>query len=250
MKPEEALKITHEQRQAGTSLDEICIREGLTFKIHEDSRFPYEFFGWRSPEMTVELDSFIKYAKGRKVFLDIGAFHGIFSLVFAKLNDPCKVFAFEPSHSAFEKLKHNASAFDNIRVIHRALSNESGKIKMVEEYEHFVLGEGSIGKEEHEVTCFTGDSFCEDYHSIDTIKIDVEGMELKVLQGLQKTITRYKPTIFLELHCSILKEEEMNEVLKLVIDSGYKIIDSFTDSEMSIEEIKEKKVGELRLVLL
>ena len=44
------------------------------------------------------------------------------------------------------------------------------------------------------------DNMC--LENISFIKIDVEGSELKVLEGAQETIIKYKPTIFIELWCT------------------------------------------------
>ena len=44
----------------------------------------------------------------------------------------------------------------------------------------------------------TGDELVHD-RRIDFIKIDVEGMEIEVLQGLEQTISTYRPNIFVEV---------------------------------------------------
>ena len=41
--------------------------------------------------------------------------------------------------------------------------------------------------------------------NIDTIKIDVEGYEYKVLSGAKDTLKKYKPLMFLEIHASFIK---------------------------------------------
>ena len=41
--------------------------------------------------------------------------------------------------------------------------------------------------------------------NIDTIKIDVEGYEYKVLSGAKDTLKKYKPLMFLEIHTHLLK---------------------------------------------
>ena len=38
--------------------------------------------------------------------------------------------------------------------------------------------------------------------NVSCIKIDVEGSEMKVLEGAKETIIKYKPTIFIELWCT------------------------------------------------
>lgn len=249
MKTPEELKVFHEQRQAGCSVDEICIREGIVLKPHADSFFPFEFFCWRSPEMQIELDCFMQYAKGRKCLLDIGALHGIFALVFAEINKDSASYAFEPSPKAFDILKHNTLSYDNIKVFKRAISDGYGILDMHEEWDHYVVGADGNGIL---VKCFSGDTFCSDYALIDTLKIDVEGHELKVLRGLIKTIAKHHPVIFLELHPERIAKEgdTVQEVIDILKEWDYKAIDSRTNETISFEEIAAEKTGELRLILL
>lgn len=249
MKTPEELKVFHEQRQAGVAVDELCIREGIVLKPHADSFYPFEFFCWRSPEMAVELNCFIEYAKGRKSLLDIGALHGIFALVFAEMNKEGQAYAFEPAPNAFEILKHNTSGYDNIKVFKRAISEGYGVLDMHMEWDHYVVGgdgNGLLAK------CFSGDTFCSDYGLIDTLKIDVEGHELKVLRGLTKTIAKYHPVIFLELHPQRVVNEgdTVKEVIDFLQEWDYRAIDSRTNEPISFEEIEAEKIIDLRLILL
>src|SRR5262245_55396633 len=56
------LQSEHERRNAAIAEGEIVLRDGLTLKIHPESREPFEHFCYRSPEMVEEMNSFIEHA--------------------------------------------------------------------------------------------------------------------------------------------------------------------------------------------
>lgn len=87
--------------------NEMVLRPGLLLKLHPESRMPFSWFCWRSPEMVAELNLFIKLARGKQTFADVGANHGIFSLVFLKLNPEGSVLSVDPSPIADEIRKVN-----------------------------------------------------------------------------------------------------------------------------------------------
>ena len=62
---------------------------------------------------------------------------------------------------------------------------------------------------------------------LDTLKIDVEGYEYKVLKGAQETIMKYKPLLFLEIHGHLLKlyNATVFDVYNIVKDYGYTMFD-------------------------
>lgn len=246
MKTPEEYKLEHEPRQEGLAENEMCIREGIVLKIHEGSRFGFEFFCWRSPECVVEMNCFIEHAKGKTCLLDIGASHGIYSMVFTEINKGSTAYAFEPAPEAFNILTHN-SENTKIKTFQRALSDGHGILEMHQEWDHYVVG----GTADFKVQCFSGDSFCEDYAPVDAIKIDVEGFELKVLKGLYKTIKANHPVIFLELHTERIVSlgDSVQEVLGMLQELGYNAIDSRTSDIISYKEISEIKEGDIRLIL-
>ena len=208
--------------------NEVMFREHLNFVIHPDSRVPFEMFCFRSPEMVEEMDAFIAETKGRHCLLDVGALHGIFSLVFAAMNRERKVVAVEPSPIAFSKLLYNVRKNDlesNIVAHEVALSSTPGKLQMYYQWEHSVavpLSEpgGSISVEK-----IPGDILCGKMaFKPDVIKIDVEGHELKVINGLIQTIRVMKPLLFLELHPEMIRRENdhLSDLVTLFENAGYR----------------------------
>lgn len=252
MKTPEEYKLEHEPRQEGLAEDEMCIREGIVLKLHEGARYGFEFFSWRSPECVVEMDCFIEHAKGKTCLLDIGASHGIYSMVFTTINKDGKAYAFEPAPVAFDILNHNSVLSGKIKPFKRALSDGYGVLEMHQEWDHYVVGKALNDEVKSPVNCFSGDTFCEDYTTVDAIKIDVEGHELKVLKGLYKTIKANHPVIFLELHTERIVGEgdSVQEVIELLQELGYKAIDSRTNDTISYKEISEIKEGDIRLILI
>lgn len=137
-------------------------------------------------------------------FCDIGANIGNHSNFFSNLGS--NGWAFEPSSRNFELLKINAPKFKLFKV---ALSNNVGTEKFVTYYDS--CGNSNLlsnfdnitqnwgSKEIYEdVSVDKLDNFNID--SVTFIKIDVEGSELKVLNGGIETIKKFKPAICIELH--------------------------------------------------
>ncbi len=251
MKTPEELKVLHDQRQIGLAKNQICIREGIVLKVAEESRYGFEFFTFRSPEMAIgEMDSFILYARGKKCLIDAGALHGIYSLVFAKINKTGLVVAFEPEPTAYKILGANIFLNRlNIVNYNRALSNKIGVIKMKKEWEHFVASDDG----DNESECIDGDQVVNRLNvKPDMLKIDVESAELNVLKGLSKTISDNHPTIFLELHNEriINKGGSVKDVTDLLINWGYIAIDTRTNDRISFNDILKVTTGELRLILI
>ncbi len=60
-------------------------------------------------------------------------------------------------------------------------------------------------------------------HLPSIIKIDVEGYEFHVLKGLEATIRKSKPTVFLEIHPTLLKKIgiEKEQVLNFLYGLNY-----------------------------
>jgi FkbM family methyltransferase len=195
----EELKILHDKRQEGLAPNQMRIRDGIVIDIHdEEARFGYEFFCWRSVECVVEMDCFIRNAEGKKSFLDVGAGHGIYALVFLKINPNGVVHCFEPYEKSFEVLKKNCEN-ENISCYNMALSDMTGWVTVVD------IGKSFFAK------CSTGDDMILPFEAPDIIKIDVEGQELSVLRGLVQIIKSFHPMIFIELHdhlCDIKPVED------------------------------------------
>lgn len=242
------LKEQHDKLQESIKLNPICIRDGMIFFIPEGDypRFGMEHFTWRNPPCVIELDLFIKYARGKKFFWDIGAFHGIFSLVFDRANPEARTLAIEPNPSAYSILLQTLSMnTSRVYLSNMALSDHNGKVKMEEQNGHYVQGGSGV-----EVECVQGDFIANKFPDPpDIIKIDVEGAELEVLEGLYGVIAKNHPLIFLELHLRELPSRSVDKIHDTLASWNYKILDTETESEISLTEIHNKE-GEIRLICL
>lgn len=240
---------SHKKLQEGLEGNEICIREGVVLNVNKSSRFPFEFFCFRSPDCVLELNKFIEYAFGKSLLLDIGAHHGLFSLVFSDLNEHGEVFAFEPSTSPYEILEYNISGNSRIYTANVALGDKTCSLPMKKEWDHFILD--NTEQPEYYVQCIKGDDYFDLKTFPDIIKLDVEGQELKVLKGLNRIISQAHPIIFLELHPQRVSAygDSVNDICSLLIKWGYWAVDTKTDLPISYEQINNFKEGDLRLLL-
>jgi FkbM family methyltransferase len=152
--------------------------------------------------MVDELDAFIAATSDRGRLLDVGAFHGLFSLVFAVNASGKQALAADPSPRAFAILLYNIhkSRAKNIIAVECALSNEAGPLRMHYEWQQAVAGEANGCEPSFSVEGSTGDRVCAEHaFDPDVIKIDVEGHEQAVLDGAVETIRRCQPRLLVEV---------------------------------------------------
>ena len=222
-----ALKLKFERRTAKVCEDEIAVRENLILKLHPDSRHAFEYFCYLSPAMVEEMESFIDLTRSRRRLLDIGALHGIFSLVFAATSPSKQAVAVDASPIAFARLLYNIykNKLPNITPVECAMSDDSGVLRMHYEGEHAVAARTGGGDQKQLlVVKRTGDDLCRELQfQPDVVKIDVEGHEVKIVRGLSQTVKSLKPLVFLELHPPLILEENDNidDLLQVFVNCGY-----------------------------
>ncbi len=138
--------------------------------------------------------------------LDVGAHNGNFSEKIIKITKS-KVISFEPSIDSFKKLNRLKKKYPKkIFTYNFALSdvNEKlnfytvGKESQLASFEKNIRKFSYIDRKKikvKKIKCKKGDNFIKKINlkgSIDYIKIDTEGYDYKVLNGLIKTITKHK----------------------------------------------------------
>lgn len=138
------------------------------------------------------------------VVLDIGANIGNHSLALAP--HASRLYAFEPMPAVYNVLARNLSDnnLNHARAIHCGLSDHDGEARL------HVNTEGNLGAssleqrsgttEPVDVNLRHGDSLMASLGvaAVDFVKLDVEGHELAVLEGLERTLCRHRPIIMME----------------------------------------------------
>jgi FkbM family methyltransferase len=148
-----------------------------------------------APGATQELEKHL--ARGDTA-LDIGAHIGSLTVVMAReVGREGTVYAFEPQRKIYRELVHNLelNELPNVVPLRFALSESAGIIEMDPAVAHD--GRVGVGKGGDEVEARTIDSF--GFSQVSLMKIDVEGHEVEVLRGAEKTIRALHPVILVEV---------------------------------------------------
>jgi len=163
-----------------------------------------------------------------QVVYDIGAFHGLLTLLFSRR--AAKVVSFEPNGKNRQRLEDNLRLNDihNVTVRGVALAAQSGQAHMLWDAAapggaRVVAGERpgesiSLRTLDEEVTA--------GLPKPDFIKIDVEGFEQQVLEGGRETLMGHHPGLFIEIHGNTMNEKRANveRVVELLLGYGYERI--------------------------
>ena len=152
---------------------------------------------WRGiyePELARALQQVVE--PGMTCF-DCGANAGYFTLLLSKLTGPTgKVYAFEPVPVNANYLRRHLelNAIQNVTLLEYALADRNGKVNF--------SGEGAQGRISDNgnvsVSCRTIDSA--GLPPPDVMKIDVEGAEVALVRGAQRTLQISRPRVFMALH--------------------------------------------------
>ena len=181
-----------------------------------------------------ELNFLIKQIKDNKInfFFDVGSNCGYYSIVVAKEITDIKITSFEPNKEAYFKfiktLKDNPILSKKIHAENFGLSNISSQLEMQSMIKHGYSQTGGtaiIDKDKYKnFDTFFGDfKIGSDYIKIINksfaIKIDVEGHELNVLEGLKKVLQQNKAIIQIEIFT-----KNFHATNNFLISLGYKLI--------------------------
>ncbi|VAW75583.1 methyltransferase FkbM [hydrothermal vent metagenome] len=139
--------------------------------------------------------------------IDVGANKGVYSYWMSRAVGPTgRVIAFEPQPELEKHLADVVGSFflSNVEIVPHALSARPGDAVL---YRRNVgSGDASFeampGGEAIEVSCTTLDDYvaASGLDGIAYIKCDVEGHELAVMQGAEKTLKRWGPVLQVECH--------------------------------------------------
>ena len=170
------------------------------------------------------------------IFIDIGAHIGLYTLPAAHKLKMGRVFAFEPSIKNYTVLKNHIELnnLKNVKLYNLLVGNNDSSIKFYEQI-NSVSPKNSIVKvdkissyEEVIKKQISLDSFFLDKKiTPNSMKIDVEGAEIFVLNGAKNLIKLSKPRIYLSVHPVRIKKlgQDISQLYKFIDEINYSIYD-------------------------
>ena len=163
--------------------------------------------------------------------LDVGANIGFFTVMFSKWTiDGVRLIAIEPESSNVDALKRSIvrNKCQNVEIIHAAAAESEGNLflslNLTNPADHR-LGEDGVP-----ITAVTIDGLMRSkgWPIVSFIKMDIQGAEPRALAGASETISRFHPTIFMEVDDEALQAAgfSANELIDSLRCLGYRMYSS------------------------
>jgi FkbM family methyltransferase len=192
--------------------------------------------------------------RGFRITIDVGANEGAFSKLLLVHCPSAIVHAFEPVPATFNRLKQNLSANPRVRLHPLAASNRTGsavirtfanseKNTLVAELKDSLCVDPTG---EEKIKTVRLDEFLAEtkLERIDFLKIDVEGFEMKVLEGCGRYLDPSTiPYIFFEFHrigaprSHVSGHTQLCEVNSFLDSQGYRFVTIYTQGVHKNEPI-------------
>lgn len=183
-----------------------------------------------------EFDVMAQAVKPGDVVADIGANVGSITIPLAlKVGSAGCVYAFEPQPRIFQLLATNTvlTGATNARLFHAGCGAQSGNVDIPEigyqkEFNYGALKLADLDAMAAQMRTESRESIIRrvpivrfddvfDHKRLKLMKIDVEGMEVDVLKGAQKSIEQYRPVLYVENEFA----DRSPELLTALFDLGY-----------------------------
>jgi FkbM family methyltransferase len=168
------------------------------------------------PEVQAAL---VRLLQPGSTFFDVGAGIGFFSLLAARSVGPAgRVVSFEPGpeHAASVRANVELNDLANVTVVESALSDRIGPAYLADPREATAALASGPGGGAVTVGATTLDAFlaARPEFGPDVVKIDAEGHETRILDGMAETLARHRPHVVVELHGDL-------RVVRVLEDVGY-----------------------------
>jgi FkbM family methyltransferase len=213
--------------------NKLIIKEIQGSKMHlnlEDFGLSKQLFlnGIREPECTRIMK---EQLQKDMTIAEIGANIGYYALMEASIvGKNGKIYAIEPFPPNYELLKKNIDINlynDRIELYNIAISDKPGKTRLFIKDKHNLCNmlESGTGESFVEVETKTLDDFIKDKKLPDIIRMDIEGFEYYVIDGMKKTLDKCNQCkMFIEVHPYQMYEKGLDykKPLKILFDKGFK----------------------------
>jgi len=194
------------------------------------------------------------------VVFDIGSHKGEFLKKILKLKSIRKIFCFEPQIKIFKILKYNFSNMKNSKIIFTncAIGRYNGKKKIFinklsstsslkkinnssiyNKIRKFLLGGKSLIKDSYPVKVRKLDNFLKNISfskHITLVKIDTEGAELDVLNGMKKNITRVQYILIEKQFFNQYKNVDFNKAHSFLTKNNFELEKIFIFPLLNFED--------------
>ena len=182
---------------------------------------------------------FTSHIQSGHVVLDIGANIGYYTLLAARLVGPQgAVYAFEPDPDNFALLQKNIhrNGYRNVVLKNQAVADENGKIELFKGGEnwggHRIYDPGDSQEHITVDAIVLDDFFKGETTDIDLIKMDIEGAEVRAIQGMSTLLEKSANIkLFTEFSPAALSQSGSSpeEYLELLVQFGFAL--HFLDEE-------------------
>jgi FkbM family methyltransferase len=185
-----------------------------------------------------KIDNFFK-EKG-KIFLDIGAHIGKYSILYSDYFE--KIYAFEPEPNNFECLKENIKTNNlenKIIPLNLVVANKNGFIDFF--LSPYSVTHSLVKKETDKkitVECISLDEFFKKFEisasDISLVKIDVEGAENLVIKGLEENLDKLRCKFIIEIWENNLENKKF--IIDFLKKFNYKLEKIYGDYYLAYHE--------------
>jgi FkbM family methyltransferase len=170
--------------------------------------------------------------------LDVGSNIGYYACLESNaVGNSGKVISIEPSPINYKYLKKNIELqnMSNTEVYNFACGNENGEIEFLVSdrsnwsrvaTDKFIDAPPDAILQTIKVPVKTIDFLIQEKSlpRLDFIRMDVEGYEINIVEGMHKTLEKFKPLLHMEIHLFLLGIPETKKLLQNIQKHGYEIL--------------------------
>jgi len=201
----------------GQSKKYIFLIDGIKFLLRKNT----------SDHLVIN-EIFKKTVYGEKpngIVFDIGANIGAYTLYGAQVAE--RIFAFEPESSNYECLQKNISlnSFKNINVFKKAIGDKKGNVFLYKGYNNKAMSSTTImtscNTERVEMISLEDAVILSGVDHIDTLKIDIEGGEYRLIENVPDYLFEKIDSINMEFHR--VPGKKIDNLIHILKQNGYEI---------------------------
>lgn len=178
-------------------------------------------------------DTLLQRLRPGMTFFDVGAHMGYFSLLASRLvGDAGQVHSFEPTPRTFKILKANTCRRKNIRLNNNAVFSRDATLELTDfgirrPAFNTLFGHGDAeadaDAQRYDVKAISIDNYCASTGARpDFVKIDAEGAEVDIVEGMRHTLATCRPMLTVEVGDTSANMTRNTQVIHGLVAQGYK----------------------------